>query len=217
VRLFLTGDYAALCTVLGHKGPSATMPCLMSLSTRSPSIEHSVLDAKYLTLQDITDFRTLRSSTQFASGARAGRRGGSSDGSSGGNDGCGGGGTPSNRQLAHLTVVPPPHLSIDPRQIVVLPIQLTPGVDGRFLVLATECVIKCKGSAAGLRFTHCLAALLWDEVGVTPVPYHSRGLIGRDCHRIGDKSDAVCRLLLLELTEEYYTAYKRVWLLWNRV
>jgi len=217
VRLFLTGDYAALCTVLGHKGPSATMPCLMCLSTRSPSSEHSVLDAKYLTLQDITGSRTLRSSTQFASGARAGRSGGSNDGSSGGNDGCGGGGTPSNRQLAHLSVVLPPLLTVDPRQIVVIPLHLTLGVNGRFLVLATECVIKCKGSAAGLRFTHRLAALLRDEVGVTPVPYHGGGFIGRDCHRIGDKSDAICRLLLLELTEEYHTAYIRAWLLWNSV
>jgi len=37
VRLFLTADYAALCTVLEHKGPSAAMPCLMCLSTQSPS------------------------------------------------------------------------------------------------------------------------------------------------------------------------------------
>ena len=217
VRLFLTADYAALCTVLGHKGPRATMPCLMCLCTRSPSSEHPVLDAKYLTLQDITSSRTLRSSAQFASGARAGRSGGSNDGSSGGNDGCGGGGTPSNPQLAHLSVVLPPLLTVDPRQIVVIPLHLTLGVNGRFLVLATECVIKCKGSAAGLRFTQRLAVQLRDKVGVTPVPYHGGGVIGRDCHRIGDKSDAICRLQLLELTEEYHTAYKRAWLLWNSV
>jgi len=210
VRLFLTGDYAALCTVLGHKGPSATMPCLMCLSTRSPSREHSALDAKYMTLQDVVGARTLRSSTQFASGARVGCSGS-------GNDGSGSSGTPSERQLAHLSVELPPLLTVDPKQIVVIPLHITLGVNGRFLVLATECVIKCKGPAAGLRFTHRLAALLREEVGVTPVPYHGGGFIGRDCHRIGDRSDAICRLLLLELTEEYHTAYKRAWLLWNRV
>ena len=91
VRLFLTGDYAALCTVLGHKGPSATMPCLNCLSTWSPSRKHSALEAKYMTLQDVAGPRTLRSSTQFASGARVGHSGS-------GNDGSGSSGTPSERQ-----------------------------------------------------------------------------------------------------------------------
>jgi len=210
VRLFHTGDYAALRTVLGHKGPSTTMPCLMCLSTRSPSREQSVLGAKYMTLQDVAGPRTLRSSTQFASGARVGHSGS-------GNHGSGGSGTPSERQLAHLSVELPPLLTVDPKQIVVIQLHITHGVNGRFLVLATECVIKCKGSAAGLRFTHRLAALLREEVGVTPVPYHGEGFIGRDCHRIGDRSDAICRLLLLELTEEYHTAYKRTRMRWSRV
>jgi len=208
-RLLLTGYYAALCTVLGHKGPSATMPCLMCLSTRSPSREHSVLDAKYMMLQDVAAPMTLSSSTQFASGARVGRSGS-------GNDGSGGSGTPSERQLVHLFVELPPLLTVDPKQIVVILLHITLGVDGRFLFLATECAIKCKGSEARLRFTHRLAALLREEVGLTPVPYHSGGFIDRDCHRMGDRSDTICRLLLLELTEEYRTAYKRAWLLWNR-
>jgi len=47
--------------------------------------------------------------------------------------------------------------------------------------------------------------------------YHVGGFIGRDCHRIGNNSDAICRLLLMELSEEYYMAFKQAWLLWNRV
>jgi len=53
VRLFLSGDYEALCTVHGHKGPSATMPCLNCLSTRAPSSAHADLDTLYGTLQDV--------------------------------------------------------------------------------------------------------------------------------------------------------------------
>ena len=52
---------------------------------------------------------------------------------------------------------------------------------------------------------------------MTPVPYHGGGFIGCDCHRIGDRSDAICRLLLMELSEEYYMAFKQACLLWNRV
>lgn len=85
------------------------------------------------------------------------------------------------------------------------------------LSLATECVIRCKGAAAGPRFARRLASVLRDEVVVTPVPYHGGGFIGRDCHCIGERSDAICRLLLLELTEEFHTAYKRARLPWNRV
>jgi len=90
-------------------------------------------------------------------------------------------------------------------------------VTGRLLVLATECVIKCNGDEAGLRFAHRLAALLRNNVGVKPVPDHGGGFIGRDCHRTGDRSDAISQLLLPDLTEEYRTAYKHAWLLWNRV
>ena len=43
VRLFLNGDYEALWTVHGHKGPSATMPCLNCLSIEAPSDAQAAL------------------------------------------------------------------------------------------------------------------------------------------------------------------------------
>jgi len=208
VRLFPTGDYDALCTVLGHKGASATMPCLKCLSTRAPSVEHATLDAQYLTRQDVVGERTLRLATQYCNLEWPGQGSGSR---------CTGGDTASERQLAHLSVERRPLLPADPRQIVVISLHITLGVTGRLLVLATECVILCNGDEAGLRFAHRLAALLRNKVGVKPVPYHGGGFIGRDCHRIGDRSDAVSQLLLPDLTEEYHTAYKHAWLLWNRV
>jgi len=206
VRLFPNGDYDALCTLLGHKGASATMPCLVCLSTRSPSREHHALDAEYLTLQDVTGTRTLRSERQYASHDRTGPIAG-----------CNATATPSELQLAHLSVPLTPLLPAVPQQIVVIPLHITLGVNGRLLSLAIECVIRCKGVASGLSFAHRLAARLQSEVRVTPVPYHGGGFIGRDCHLIGDRSDVICRLLLPELSEEYHTAYTRAWLLWNRV
>jgi len=196
VRLFPTGDYDALCTILKHKGASATMPCLLCLSIRSPSVGHTALDAKYRTLQDMTGPRTLRSATAYLGLVQAGHSGG-------GGGGGGSSGAPSKSRLAHLSVERRPLLPADPRQIVLIPLHITLGVTGRFLVLATECVTKCKGAAAGRRFAHRLATLLREEVGVRPVPYHRGGFIGCDCHSIGDRSDVICLLLLLELTEEH--------------
>lgn len=206
VRLFRKGEYDALCTLLGHKHASETMPCLVCLRTRSPSREHHTLDAEYLTLQDVTGTRTPRSERQYASHGRTGPIAR-----------CNATGTPSELQLAHLSVSLTPLLPAVPQQSFVVPLHIALGVNGRLLSLATECVIRWKGVAAGMRFAHSLAARLQSEVGVTPVPYHGGGFIVRDCHRIGDKNDVFCRLLLLELFEEYHTAYKRGWLLCNRV
>jgi len=50
VRLMLGCDYAAQCNVVGHKGASATQPCLHCLSTRSSSQKQNVLDVAYGTL-----------------------------------------------------------------------------------------------------------------------------------------------------------------------
>jgi len=50
VRLLLGSDYAAQCDVPGHKGASATQPCLGGKSTRCPSKAQKFLDAAYCTL-----------------------------------------------------------------------------------------------------------------------------------------------------------------------
>ena len=57
VRLFLSGDYEALCTMHGHKGPSATMLCLNCLRTTSPSAANAALDSVVGTLHDMDTFR----------------------------------------------------------------------------------------------------------------------------------------------------------------
>jgi len=153
VRLFPTGDYDALCTVLGHRGASATMPCLMCLSTRSPSREHSELDSRFLTLQDVAGERTLRSAAQYVGHAAPGRSAGTN-----------GTATPSERQLAHLSVELPPLLPADPRQIVSIPLHITVGVNSRLLSLATECVIRCerqRGHASLAVWRLCYGTRWW--------------------------------------------------------
>lgn len=65
VRLFVSGDYEALCTLHGHKGPSATIPCLWCCSTKAPSAADAVLDEKYGTLQDVEGDRHQRSSSHL--------------------------------------------------------------------------------------------------------------------------------------------------------
>jgi len=207
VRLFPNGNYYALCTSLGHKRASATMPCLVCLCTRSPNREHHALNAEFSTLQEMTGTRTPRSERQYASHCRTGPIVGRNATT-----------TPSELPLAHLSVPLAPLLPAVPQQTVVIPLHITLGMNGRSLSMATECVFRCQGFAAGLRFAHRFAARLQSEVRVTPARYHGGGLIGRDCHRIGDRSDVICRLLGRKLSEEHHTAYERAWLLWsNRV
>ena len=66
VRLLLGSDYAAQSDVLGHKGASATQPCLFFRSTRSPSGTQAVLDAAYGTLQEVFVSRHLREATHYS-------------------------------------------------------------------------------------------------------------------------------------------------------
>ena len=165
VRLLPNGNHDALCTLLGHKGASTTMPCLVFLSTRSPSREHHALGCKYLTLQDVTGTRTLRSVQQYVGGGQAGQ---SAVGEATG--------TPSERQLAHMSVELAPLLPAVPQQIVPIPLHITLGINSRLLSLSTECVFRCKGEAAGLRFARRLAATLRSNMRVTPVLYHGGGL-----------------------------------------
>ena len=63
VQLLLGSDYAAQCTFLGHKGASATQPCLFFRSTRSLSGAQAELDAAYGTLQGVFVSRHLREVT----------------------------------------------------------------------------------------------------------------------------------------------------------
>jgi len=115
VRIFLSGNYEALCTMHGHKGPSAIVPCLNCLSTRSRSAANAALDSVAGTLHDVD---TLRPSHPLlaahlvrvvAAGAPAADQGQRIADLS---------------QVDHLSIVRPPLFTIDPRQIVPLPLHL---------------------------------------------------------------------------------------------
>ena len=113
VRLFLSGDYEALCTMHGHNGPSATMPCLNCLSTRSPSAANAALDSVVGTLHDVDMLRPshprlaahlVRMVAGGEPAAEPGQR------------------IADLSQMDHLSIVRPPLFTIDPRQIVPPPL-----------------------------------------------------------------------------------------------
>jgi len=136
VRLLLSGDWESQSTVIGHKGPNATMPCYKCKSTKAPSITHATLDEMYGTLQDVSGPWHLRDADQYATCAEE-------------RVNCG--------QNSHL---PPPSVSVTrpalvsphPRQIVPIPVHLTLGINSRELRLAVEVVIRCCGRDAGSAF-----------------------------------------------------------------
>jgi len=206
VRLILSGDYQSQTTVVGHKGPNATMPCYQCKSTKAPRIAHAALDAKYGTLQDVVGPWHLRDADQYAYCVEDMANLGEAD---------------------HLSVTRAPLVSPHPRQIVPIPVHLTLGINSRELRLAVEVVILCCGHRAGSAFAHELAELLHEEVHVHPVPYHGGLFIGRDCHAIGEHSDAVCAALERKLSglkgedaavsRRFLHAYKTAWGLWNRI
>jgi len=208
VRLFLNGDYEALCTVHGHKGPSATMPCLNCLSIKAPSDAQAALADIYGTLQDVDTSEPphSRSASHLEQMKAAGAPGDA----------------PGRRladlsQAAHRSINRPPLFTIDPRQIVPIPLHLLLGITLRLLKLAVELVISCRCRDDGESFAYELAETLRRVVRVGPVPYHGGVFIGRHCHKIAEGRDAVCRTLLGLVPEHHHQAYKRLWLLWGRL
>ena len=95
------------------------------------------------------------------------------------------------------------------------------------LRLGVEVVIRCCGQAAGSAFACELSEVLCEEMRVQPVPYHGGLFIGRDCHALGDHSDALCTALETKLcglngesaerAQTYLTGYKAAWESWNRI
>jgi len=64
VRLLLSGDFESQCTVVGHKGPNATMPSYQCKSTTAPSTTHATLYERYGTLQDVSGPSHMRDADQ---------------------------------------------------------------------------------------------------------------------------------------------------------
>ena len=182
VQLFLSGDYEALCTFHGHKGASATMPCLMCYSTKTASALHADLDERFGTLQDLelpaaTNLRTAEHlctmADTFAPAALPHAT------------------TSRLSQDAHRSIARAPLLSIDPRQVVPIPLHITMGVTTRLLRLAVELIISCRGRAVGIPDAYELAETLRTSVRVSPAPDHDGVFIGRACHAIAEGGDAV--------------------------
>jgi len=211
VRLLLGSDYAAQCDVLGHKGASATRPCLECKSTRCPSKAQRLLDAAYCTLQDVVVDRHLREATHFA--ARMVTDGAAPTV-----------GAPCTSEH-HCSVVRSPLLAINPSQIVPIPLHTTQGVTHRYLRLGIDMVMMFRsasdgavaGRQAGAAFAAELVELLHERVRVRPTSYHGGLFIGRDCHTIGENSVDVCLALKGKVSETNLAAYERAWSLWNRV
>ena len=206
VRLLLSGDFESQCTVVGHEGPNATMPCYQCKSTKAPSTTHATLEKRYGTLQDVSGPWHMRDADQYATCTEERANCGQDD---------------------HLSVTRPALVSPHPRQIVPIPVHLTIGINSRLLRLAVEVVLDCCCQAAASAFAYELAELLHAEARVHPVPYHGGLFIGRDCHAIGEHSDAVCaapekKLSGLngesaEIAVRFSPAYKDAWCAWNRV
>ena len=211
VRLILGCDNAAQCNVVGHKGASATQPCLYCLSTRSSSEKQNVLDVAYGTLQDLVVGRALREATHFTNRMAAGG--------------------------AMLMVGQPctprhpspverrPLLAVHPRQIVPIPLHTTQGVNHRYFRLAIDMVMVQRSAIdgpltwrqAGTDFAEELVQLLHEKVRVRPTSFHGGLFIGRDCHTIGDHSDVICAALKGKMSQDHLDAYECAWSIWNRV
>jgi len=206
VRLMPSGDYEALCTVHRHKGPSATMPCLMCYCTKAQSVTHAGLDAIYGTLQDVDDpaVRHPRTSAHLVTMTTLGA------------PGCPPGGLlGDSSQAARRSIERRPLFTVDPRQILPIPLHILLGITLRLLRLAIELIISCRGRGAGLSFAYGLAETLRLIVRVCPAPYHGGVIIGRDCQTITEASEAVCRTLLGLVSEKDHATYRRLWVLWK--
>ena len=203
VRLFVSGDYDALCTLHGHKGPSATMPCLWCLSTRAPSAKNARLDAKYGTLQDVDGTRHPRFNSHLLEMETA-------------NNGPG----PLPRDVhvsKHKSIEQMPLMKGDLRQVVPIPLHITLGGNRRFLRLCVELVIMCLSKSQGKTYALGLAETLRRSVGVRPTSYHGGVFVAKDCHIISAKRDVVTNTLLGILPQADYDAVKKVWELWDKI
>ena len=206
VRWMPSGDYEALSTVHGHRGPSETMPCLMWYCTKAPSVTHAGLDAVYGTLRDVDDpaVRYPRTSAHLVTMTTLGA------------PGCLPGGLlGDSSQAARRSIERRSPFTVDPRQIVPIPLHILLGNTLRLLRLAIELIISCRGRGAGLTFAYGLAETSRLIVRVCPAPHNGGVSIGRDCQTITEASEAVCRTLVGLVAEKDHAAYRRLWVLWK--
>jgi len=198
VRFFINSDFPAVCTITGHKGHSASLPCPMCLGTKSSSEAQWLLDALFGTVQDLTRTQPPRTASHLREMRAAYKLGE----------------TPEGLGLAtHLSVERPPVIIAPPTQIVPLPLHRLIGLTMRMLRISIEAVTRGRGPTVGRQFAHSLAATLSVDIGMEAVPYHGGNFIGRHCHTIGARSHAIVRVLGPLVPAEWATAYERGWAL----
>ena len=211
VHLMLGCDFPAQCCLLGHKGATATQPCLGCKCTRWPSDQQALLDAIYGTLQDVSGSGSLRERTRFADRMAV-------------DDATRMAGKPSTHEH-HCSVARSPLRGIDPGKIVPIPLQTTQGVNRRPLRLAVEMVMEhrsaTEGAAAGRQagkdFALELVAFLHERVRVRSTSFHGGLFIGRECHTIGDHSAILCSAIVCKVSLAHLAAYEEACSLRNRV
>jgi len=186
---------------MGTEGASAIMPCLVCYSTKTACASQADLNVRFGTLQDLefpvaTNLRTAEHfrtmADTFASATLPHAT------------------TSRLSQDAHGSIARAPLLSLDPRQVVPIPLQITMGVTTRLLRLTMELIKSCRGRAVGLTYAYEISETLRSSVRVSPAPYHGGVLIGRACHAIAEDGDSVCHTLLGLVTERDHVAYKRL-------
>ena len=201
-RLLMSGDYEALCTVHGHKGPNAAMPCLMCFCERARSRTHAALNGIYGTMQDVDAPAPAHARTSAHLVSMAARAD-----------------VPANdqSQAALRLITRPPLFWGDPCQIVHIPLHILLGITLPLLRLDIELVISCRGRPVASSFSYELVEKLRRVVRVRPAPYHGGVFIGRVCHAIAQRSDVIFRALLSLVAESDHVAYKRLWVLWRGI
>jgi len=99
------------------------------------------------------------------------------------------------------------------------------GVNHRLFRLALEIVMVHRGATdgvaagrqAGADFALELVGLVHEKVRVRTTSKHGGLFIGRDCHKIGNKSALLCAALDGKALQRHVVAYAEAWRLWNRV
>ena len=99
-------------------------------------------------------------------------------------------------QAVHRSIERLPLLCIDHLQIAPIPLHSTMEDSPRFLRLADELIVSCRGQAAELACAYSQAERLTSVVLVCSEPYRGGVFTGRHWHAISERSDAESRILL---------------------
>jgi len=194
-RVFVVGDLHGVCGDIGHKGPDASLPCPICICNKTPSQRRRTLDMDFVSIQDVSRRSHVRKVAHLFS-MQTTLRPGEYDAS--------------HMEFAtHLSIARAPLVTTDPWQSVPMPLNSGIGVPRRDLRLAVEAVLE-EGSWSGWLYADSLSELLCNKIGVPPVSYHGGNFIGRHCHTIARRSDAVCQSRLGCVYDERRAAYLRV-------